>query len=255
MSCHTCLASVMLCIRCMLVIATCMIMAIHSEAAENQERIPELEAGFLQPPRAAKPSAYWLWLNGYTNRDYFEQELKDFADHGIGGLCIFDMGARGDARFFPPTGAAFMSEASVESIARAVETAKRCGLDVQIAACSSWDLGGSWVTPEHASMALYRTETRVEGPQDLDVTLPFPDLPPAIPRQSDGTPVFFQDVAVLAVPETKRLAGHEFIFRLPRDDIHRLDHVILYNADADQPEKYGELQRFAKDFLDCRQYR
>ena len=57
----------------------------------------DLEKGFANPPQAAKPSAYWLWLNGYANLDYMEHELRAFAEHGIGGLCIFDMGARGDA--------------------------------------------------------------------------------------------------------------------------------------------------------------
>ena len=31
-----------------------------------------LVAGFLDPPKEARPSAYWLWLNGYVNRDYAE---------------------------------------------------------------------------------------------------------------------------------------------------------------------------------------
>ncbi len=208
----------------------------------------ELEAGFLSPPREAKPSAYWLWLNGYTNRDYFDKELGEFADKGIGGLCIFDMGARGDATFFPPTGPAFMSDDSVESIATAAQAARRHGLDVQLAACSSWDLGGSWVKPEHASMALYRTEMRVEGPRELDAVLPFPQLPAKVPRRDDGMPAFYRDVAVLAVPEANRLPGHEFIFRLPRGETHRIDHVVLYNAETDNAKKYGDLQLFTKDF-------
>jgi hypothetical protein len=69
-----------------------------------------------------------------------------------------------------------------------------------------------------------------------------------VPRKPDGNPAFFKDVAVLAVPEAKRLPGHQFIFRLPRGDIHRIDHAILYNTNTDQPSKYGELQLFVKDF-------
>ena len=80
----------------------------------------ELENGFHRPPPAARPSAYWLWLNGYANRDYFDTELRSFAEQGVGGLCIFDMGARGDAKFFPPTGPAFMSDESIETIAHAL---------------------------------------------------------------------------------------------------------------------------------------
>jgi hypothetical protein len=35
---------------------------------------------------------------------------------------------------------------------------------------------------------------------------------------------------------------------LPRTDIHRIDHVILYNAPSDNPRRYGKLHLFAKDF-------
>ncbi len=234
-------------LRVMLIVAcgVCGLVRVPSLVAQHQ---PALEAGFQQPPREAKPSAYWLWLNGYANRDYFDTELRAFAEQGVGGLCIFDMGARGNAEFFPPDGPAFLSDESVESIVRATESARRYGLDVQLAACSSWDLGGSWVRPEHASMALYRTDMRVVGPRSLDVSFPFPKLAAKVPRGDDGTPAFYRDIAVLAVPEAERLPGHEFIFRLPRGEIHHIDHVVLYNAQTDNVKKYGDLQLYAKDF-------
>ncbi|MCP4786353.1 MAG: hypothetical protein GY903_09830 [Fuerstiella sp.] len=217
-------------------------------AAEPRSDAGTLEAGFSQPPPAARPSAYWVWLNGYANRKHIDRELKAFADHGVGGLLIFDMGARGDERFVPPTGPAYMSDESLENIAYSIKTAKRYGLDIQLAACSSWDLGGSWVTPEHASMALYRTELRVKGPQSLDARLPFPSLPAAVPRTPDGKPAFSKEVALLAIPETKRLPAHEFVFRLPGDENHKVDHVVLYNTTSDRPQQYGKLHLFSKEF-------
>ncbi len=208
----------------------------------------DLETGFHHPPHDAKPSAYWLWLNGYANADYFDTELRAFADQGVGGLCIFDMGARGNAEFFPPSGPPFMSDASVELIARAAASARKVGLAVQLAPCSSWDLGGAWVRPEHASMALYRTQLRVVGPRQLDTPLPFPKLAAAVPRNDDGTAAFYRDIAVLAVPETERLPGHEFIFRLPRGALQRIDHIVLYNAPAESSKKTRKTLPFSKDF-------
>jgi len=64
---------------------------IQAQAAEQIDFTNPLVAGFLHPPKAAKPSIYWLWLNGYVNRAYLEKELKQFSEKGIGGLCIFDM--------------------------------------------------------------------------------------------------------------------------------------------------------------------
>ena len=54
----------------------------------------ELLEGFKQPPKQARPSIYWLWLNGYVNRDHFEKELTAYKEKGISGLLLFEMGAR-----------------------------------------------------------------------------------------------------------------------------------------------------------------
>ena len=221
---------------------------VQSRAAEKIDFTSPLVSGFLHPPKAAKPSTYWLWLNGYVNRDYLQSELKQFSEKGIGGLCIFDMGARGDKKAAPPAGPAYMSDEFIENLAHTLELARKYDLDVQLAACSSWDLGGSWVQPHHASMGLYHTKIRVKGPLDYDKVLPFPELPPNSPKTPDGKPAFVKNVAVLAIPEANRQPAHEFIFKLPRTDIHRIDHVILYNAPSDNPERYGKLHLFAKDF-------
>jgi len=221
---------------------------LQARAVEKTDSTDSLASGFLKPPKAAKPSIYWLWLNGYVNRDYLETELKQFSEKGIGGLCIFDMGARGDAKAVPPAGPAYMSDEFVDNVAYALRLASKFDLDVELAACSSWDLGGSWVQPQHASMGLYHTKIQVTGPTNYDQVLPLPELPSAIPKTPNGNPAFLKNVAVLAIPEADRQPAHEFIFKLPGNDAHRIDHVILYNAQSDNPERYGKFQLFAKDF-------
>ena len=59
---------------------------LQARTVEMIDTTDSLTAGFLNPPKAAKPSIYWLWLNGYVNRDYLETELKQFSEKGIGGL-------------------------------------------------------------------------------------------------------------------------------------------------------------------------
>jgi hypothetical protein len=182
---------------------------LQARATEKIEPTDLLADGFLNPPKAAKPSIYWLWLNGYVNRSYLETELKQFSEKGIGGLCIFDMGARGDIRAIPPAGPAFMSDKFVDNVAYALELACKFNLDVELAACSSWDLGGSWVWPQQASMGLYHARIQVKGPVDYDELLPMPELPANIPRTLNGKPAFMKNVAVLAIPET----GRKFVTR------------------------------------------
>ena len=102
----------------------------RAASMDNSANNHGLEKGFKNPPQSAKPSTYWLWLNGYVNRDHLDQELKAYADHGIGGLCIFDMGARGNRAFQPPEGPAYMDEEFLNNIALTNELAQKYGLDI-----------------------------------------------------------------------------------------------------------------------------
>jgi len=216
--------------------------------AEPPVATVDLEAGFRDPPDEARPSAYWLWLNGYVNRAHVERELQAYYDVGVRGLCIFDMGARGAAEAMPPAGPAFMSEQSVDDIAHAVQVAGQIGMDVELSVASSWDMGGSWVEPRHASMGLFQTETLIDGPASVDEILPFPTIPAKAPRHADGTPVFYKDVAVLAIPAGRRVPGYDFVFKLDRNDHNSLDYAVLSNSASDNAKKYGDLHLFAKDF-------
>lgn len=204
-----------------------------------------LEAGFLDPPAEARPSVYYLILNGALDREHAEREIQALYDAGLRGLCVFDMGARGDPKTAPPAGPPFMSEKSAADIAHIVRAAGRRGMDVQLSVSSSWDMGGSWVEPKHAVMGLFRSEIAVEGPAAVDRSLP---LPPGIPREVGGKPPFVRDIAVLAVPAERRLPGFDFVFRLDPPGLHTLDHAILTNTPSDDPKAHGDLHLFAKDF-------
>ena len=163
-----------------------------------------LFSGFQAPPKSARPCVYYVLLNGYVNRNHIEHELKQLRDMGIGGLCVFDMGARGLKEAFPPTGPPFMSAEWIENFVHIARQADRLGLDVQLAVSSSWDMGASWVKPQNASMALYHSSLVVQGPTELNQLLPFPTIPANSPRDKQGQPLFIHKVAVLAFPTSRR---------------------------------------------------
>jgi hypothetical protein len=144
----------------------------------------ELERGFREPPNEARPHVYWLWLNGHVDAATARAELQAMKDAGFGGVLLFDMGARGDKRVQPPAGPAFLSQLWMKQFRESVTQAKQLRLQVDFSVVSSWDLGGHWIQPQHASMGLYPTETTLEGGHPIDVALPFPAIPPAAPRQS-----------------------------------------------------------------------
>lgn len=235
-------------LHCLLVTAILLVTPIGLHAAPPSANSPSLVAGFRNPPKEARPSTYWLWLNGYVNRDHVESELKAFHDAGISGVCIFDMGARGAKEAMPPAGPAFMSKPSVGHIAHAVRVAESLGMDVQLSVASSWDMGGEWVEPRHGSMGLFTSELPISGPAEFDDVLPFPSVSSKTPRRADGLPICCRNTAVLAIPADKRRPGHDFVFRLDPAGIHTLDRAALYNTHSDNPTKYGDLHLFTKDF-------
>ncbi len=181
-----------------------------------------LAAGFRQPPDDARPWVYWLWLNGYVNRDHLVAELRELHKAGIRGVCLFDMGARGPVDAQPPAGPAFLSDQWLDNLAAAVQAAGELGMEMELAVSSSWDMGGAWVQPAQASKGLYVAELELAGPREFDDVLPLPRLPlpgsdsgaaeaaPASesdPRGAWPTPPVVQDIAVLALRAERHLPG------------------------------------------------
>ncbi len=168
----------------------------HAGGIENADA---LEKGFRNPPSDARPHAYWIWLNGYVHGPTAAEELQAMKDAGFGGVLVFDMGARGDKAAQPPAGPAFLSPGWMAQLRASVEQARRLGLQVDLSVISSWDLGGHWIEPRHASMGLYPAETSLTGGRPVDVILNFPAVPAGAPKAPDGSPIFRKEVAVLGI--------------------------------------------------------
>lgn len=195
-----------------------------------QPRRDLLWEGFRQPPASAKPHVYYMLLNGYLDRAQMEKELAEFAAAGIGGLCVFDVGARGDQKFHPPAGPEFLSPEWVRQFQWILEAAARHGLEVDLSVSSSWDMGATWVKPDEASMSLTERSWQLRGGERVELPAP---------------PAGSVEVATLAMPMQEGLAGYDFVFELKRPRPHRIQRVVLYNNDESAP---GEEKAYAKDF-------
>ncbi len=204
--------------------------------------------GFHNPPLPARPSVYWAWVNGLTNKERMTTELEEMKAKGIGGVYIFDIGAQ-DPKGIVPKGPAFMGPESLDAIGHTVREATRLGMEVGLVTSSSWNCGGPWIPPRYASMGLYHQQIAVTGPTRLDTPLPLPSLPARAPRDADGKPAYLKNVAILAIPAPKRLAGHEFVFELAPPGTHTIDRVVLYNTLSGDEKRYGPMHLFAKDFV------
>ncbi|MEN8157060.1 MAG: glycosyl hydrolase [Bacteroidota bacterium] len=216
----------------------------------NREQTGEsaLYEGFQNPPNEAKPAVYYALLNGYLNREFAQQELEQFAEKGIGGLLVFDMGIIGKEDLFPPAGPQFMSDEWLDNFSFIVEKADELGMSVELAACSSWDMGGSWVEPEEAVLALYQNNLTVRGPQKLQIALEYPELPETAILDEEGKPVISEEVALLAIPVKRRQQAYEFVYKLGHDRPHSLSHVVLANCRNENSEIAGGEALYTKSF-------
>ncbi len=168
------------------------------------------KTGFINPPMRARPKVYWWWLNGNTDTVRLRQELVAMQQAGIGGVDIFEIGVPSytNPDNMIPAGPAFMGEESKKTIKFAIDQATRLDFEVGFNVASSWNAGGTWTLPRNAAKSLYASSVKVKGPSKQNISLPFPAVPRTDSRnrpllisfKADGKPVYYEDVAVLAVP-------------------------------------------------------
>jgi hypothetical protein len=171
-----------------------------------------LSSGFRNPPDKARPKVYWWCLNGNIDTIRAKEELREMKNTGISGFDIFEIGVpKSDTMI--PAGPAFMSSESLRVLKAVIKEAGRLDLTVGLNLASSWNAGGSWVKPEHAGKSLFYSQVSLKGVQGrIETILPFPEVrfpkasliggtgKPMIPFTENGRPVYYEEIAVLAVP-------------------------------------------------------
>jgi hypothetical protein len=132
--------------------------------------------------------------------------LVSFKDAGISGFTIFEIGSRDTV--LVGAGPAFLGDESLQTLKFAIEEAGKLGLEVGMNTASSWNAGGAWLKPEHAGKSIYYTKAEINRRAEQSIELPFPVIPETDPRGRrrlieygpDGKPVFYLEIAVLAIP-------------------------------------------------------
>lgn len=157
------------------------------------------QALFQDPPLDARPGAYWVWLNGNADQAEITRELEEMKAKGMSGAEIWDIGViNPDPGMKVPVGPTFLGPESLASIHHALGEADRLGLNLGLISSSSWNEGGSWISPEDALKAIFVSTTNFSGPAKVTQKLPFPANRAA--KGKDGLPLFHQEIAVLAFP-------------------------------------------------------
>lgn len=159
---------------------------------------------FMEPPIGARPGAYWAWLNGNVDLPQITRELEEMKDKGMSGAEIWDVLCMKNDSGAVPAGPPFLGPESVKAISHAIDEADRLGLRLGLVASSSWNAGGTWVTPDWGLKGLVSTETTVKGPALVAQVLP------------RAAAAYYKDTAVLALPSlpNKLIAGAASVVNL-----------------------------------------
>ena len=178
--------------------------------------LQELSNGFINPPMASRPGAFWCWLNGDVTKESITKDLMEMKAKGMGRAEIWDVEVRNNTNGAFGIGPEFLGDESVEQIKHALAEGKRLGMRIGMVASSGWNAGGSWVTPDWAAKALYFSELKISGLQSFSGPLPFPVLPEDCPKEENGMPVFSKEIAVLAIRDNpeKKIKHHSDVVAL-----------------------------------------
>jgi hypothetical protein len=172
------------------------------KSGNNIDSYQNLSDNFINPPVSSRPGAFWCWLNGDVTKASITHDLEEMKKKGMGRAEIWDVAAINNPGGAYGSGPQFLGDESVEMIQYALSEGKRLGIKLGMVASSGWNAGGSWVTPDWAAKALYSSELKVAGPQSFSGPLPFPAVPESCPKDKSGLPVFFRDIAVIAIRDT-----------------------------------------------------
>lgn len=195
-----------------------------SQLVLSQNRYDALKKGFETPPQYARPKVYYWWLNGYIDTNRIKEEIKAMHEVGIMGFDIFEIGVNASDTV-TPAGPAFLSSESLQAIKIALDEAKKYGMEAGLNMASSWNAGGSWVTPEFASKAIYMSKTKIDNTKKQQkIKLPFPEVPKndnrgqetIIKFNRNGKPVYYREIAVVALPSKEVIADTAKIIDVTR---------------------------------------
>jgi len=162
----------------------------------------DLEAGFRNPPVAARPYTWWHWMNGNITREGITTDLEAMARVGIGGVQIFNI-AGSHGCDIPAGPVDYLSDEWLDLVRYAANQAKRHGMELCLHNCAGWATsGGPWIEPQNASQILVFAELKVTGGRTIEQKLPLPQRMENVQKepQLEMKDYFYRDIAVFAFP-------------------------------------------------------
>lgn len=164
------------------------------------------EESFFEPDSSYYPGVIWWWLRCPTTKAAITKDLEEMKDKRISSLLLFDFGTGGGQKRMPE----YLEVASDEwneLVSHSIKECSRLGLEFGIC-ISCAGMSAPWIKPEDSQQKLVFSKISVEGGENMNILLPIPDN---VQYNSDGNPVCYQDISVIAIPDTSVVGKSEAI--------------------------------------------
>jgi hypothetical protein len=148
-----------------------------SERALDDPALPHADrAAFADPPIEARPWIRWWWPGGDVDDAELSRELALIRGAGFGGAEIQSF-AFGLPAHAAPGVRTYGEPPWLGHVAHAVREAARLGLSLDLTLGSAWPSGGDHVTDADSLKQLTVSVREINGPVDLNESLPLPEAP------------------------------------------------------------------------------
>ncbi len=132
-------------------------------------RIADIERGFMEIPDSTKLAVYWYWLNDNLSQEGVVKDLHSMKQAGINRAFIGFQGIED----VPCGDVSFMSDQWWNVVRQALKTAGDLDIEIGIFNSPGWSQsGGPWVKPEQSMRYLKSAETTVDGKGTKTIELP-----------------------------------------------------------------------------------
>ena len=139
-------------------------------AAELDSTSTALLDDFLSPPQAAKPGAYWFFMDANLSKEGMAADLAAMKQAGLVRAIPLEV-----ALGAPKGKVDYMSPEWLNCWRFAAAEAEKQGIELTIPAGPGWcGAGGAWIAPENSMQHLRCSVTKVSGPGLVNVNLPVP---------------------------------------------------------------------------------
>ena len=193
--------------------ALCGAIACSEGNGTSGETLAQLEEGFANPPREARPYLWWHWMNGNITKEGIRKDLLWMDRVGIGGFHHFDAGI--GVPQIVENRLIYMKEDWKDAFRYAIALGDSLGMEMTVASSPGWSCtGGPWVKPEDAMKKIVWREMYIPGGARFEGKLPEPFRKTGNFQsfRNNVAEEYYEDIAYIAlkVPaEDRPLSGME----------------------------------------------